>query len=192
MIRELTHTRIKAVDALWRELVRLEDYGGTARILADLFTVEELNAALQKGHKNVTGMFEECREKFGFGQGQPTEFFSDSPDLEAARPFVSDRLWSLFFVIRAIYGRLGILAAKSVDQKQYLDWRHDELLNELLGQVLAEDLIARSKKLKHSAFQQVICPNLEVAFLAEARQVLMGNVSGAPIENLPETRVKGF
>ena len=189
-LRELTPARISAVDTVWREVLRIDDYTSTPRFLADLFTTDELNRALQKGHKSLTGMFEECRDRFSLDT--PNELVAASADLSAIRPFVSDRLWSLFFVIRAIYGRLGILTAQSVDRKQYLDWRQDRLMNELLEQVLPEDIISHSKERTLSPFGRIICPNLEALFLEEARRVLDGNVSGAPIENLPETRVKGF
>ena len=190
---ELAEARIKAVDTLWRTLIMIDDYSGAARYLADLFTVEELNEVLRGERKGTLDvMFKECRERFSMhAPVEPPPEVTDSA-VKATRPFVSDKLWSLFFVVRAVYMRLGFLAAQSVEKEQYVDWRTDSGINQLLEQVLPRALILRSKELALSSFGTVISPSLEAAFLAEARQVLVGNVSGAPIENLPETRVKGF
>jgi hypothetical protein len=41
------------------------------------------------------------------------------------RPFVSQRLWSVYFIIRALHGRAGYLFEQSFKKKSYRDWRRD-------------------------------------------------------------------
>lgn len=132
---ELTDARIRAVDALWRELVRIDDLSSPARYLADLFTVEELNRVLQEGHESLSETFETCRDLFFSNTRQPETLLLGA-DVRATRPLVSDRLWYLFFVTRAIHMRLGYLAAKSLEQKRYVDWKGDSGMSQLLLRVL--------------------------------------------------------
>lgn len=182
------HRRVGAVDTLWSAILKIDDQISTARLLSDLYTVEELNHVLQKGHPTLTGLFAKCHEQFSVDT--PMGGLVTSKDMEVVRPFVSDRLWSLFFMIRAIYYRLGMLTAKSVDRKQYLEWRHDELIRKSLVKILPREIAVRVIENNASGFGSIICPNIEAIFLAEARLVLDGNLTGAPIEPVPETRVK--
>ena len=193
---ELATIRTNAIDVLWRTLGEIEKVTATAVMLNDLFVTEELNHALStggsgsKGAKNVMEMFEVCRDKAPLERPMPE--FLDSSDIRATRPFVSDRIWSLFFVLRGVHLRLLILAGWSVDKQTYLDWRDDKVINQLLCQALSQETIEHGKNRKLGGLGAVIRPGLENEFMAEARRVLEGDVRGGGIEELPEIRVAGF
>ena len=185
---ELAAKRIAAVDTLWRSIVGLGDHYSEVLSLLNICTPQELNDGLGGKHKGIMGMFEAGYKKSPLYEPGP---FSKDPDIPATRPFVSERLWSLFFVVRAVYGRLAVLMGMSYEKKQYVDWTTDGLTNTLVSRVLTEEVIEQGKS-RLGGFSQVICRNLETAFLGEARRVLDGNLTGGQIEDLPEIRVKGF
>ena len=186
---ELSAKRISAVDTLWRTIVMMGDHYSEVLSLLNICTPQELNDALGgKRHQGIMGMFETGYKKSPLCEPGP---FARDPDIPATRPFVSERLWSLFFVVRAVYGRLAVLMGMSYEKKQYVDWTTDNPMNALISRVLTPEVIAQGKN-RLGGFSQVICGNLETAFLEEARRVLDGNLTGGQIQDLPETHVKGF
>lgn len=185
---ELAAKRVSAVDTLWRHIVGMEDHYSELLSLLNICTPQELSDALDGKHQGIMGMLESGYKKSPLREPGP---YVTNPDIPATRPFVSERLWSLFFVIRAVYGRLAVLVGMSYEKKQYIDWATDDLMNTLVGRVLAPEVIARGKK-RLGGFSNVICRNLETAFLEEARRVLDGNLTGGRIQDLPEVRVRGF
>jgi hypothetical protein len=57
-------------------------------------------------------------------------------DAEKERPFVSPRLWGIFFIIRAVYGRLGYLCERSFEERRFIDWRADSGIDQQLRTTL--------------------------------------------------------
>ena len=184
---ELGAKRIAAVDTLWRNIVGMGDYYSDAFSLVRLCTPQELTNVLGGKHPALMRFFEANYKKSPLcGELAPN---MTDPDIPATRPFVSDRLWSLFFVIRAVHGRLNYLLATSYENKQYSDWTTDDFMNKLVRQVLAPEIITQGKN-RLGGFADVICRNLETAFLEETRRVLDGDLTGGQIQDLPEVRMR--
>ncbi len=184
---ELSAKRIAAVDSLWRSVVGMRDYYSDALSLVGLYTAQELNDVLGGKHPTLMGIFEANYRKTPL-RGELAPHMTD-PDIPATRPFVSDRLWSLFYIIRAVHGRLNFLVGTSYEKRQYVDWTTDDLINNLVSQVLAPEVITQGKN-RLGGFSDVICRNLETAFLEEARRVLDGDLTGGQIQDLPEVRMQ--
>ncbi|WP_420617293.1 toll/interleukin-1 receptor domain-containing protein [Candidatus Palauibacter sp.] len=182
MIGKATHTdglRAKTVNGvalLWRSLVDIKDEASTALYFDAIILPEECDDALRgavgKGPDNVRAMFEACRDKSPLDR--PVPAFVSDPNIDATRPFVSQRLWSLYTTIRAVHLRLLILAGWSFDRKQYIDWRDDDIVNEHLRQFFSPEDIEQIKAQRLGAFSNGISPKLEDEFLKEARRILDG------------------
>ena len=166
----------------------MSDHYSEVLSLVRICTPQELNDVFVGKHPKLMGLFEAGYKKSPLHE--PGPLLTD-PNIPATRPFVSDRLWSLFFVVRAVYGRLAVLMGMSYQNKQYVDWTTDDLMNTLVSLVLTPEVIAEGKN-RLGGFSDVICRNLETAFLEEARRVLDGNLTGGPIQDLPETQVRGW
>lgn len=162
------------VDLLWRSIGNIKEEASTAFYLDALVLSEECNDALSgaagKGPDNVRAMFEACRNKSSLDQ--PAPVFLRDPNIDAARPFVSERLWSLYTTIRAIHLRLLLLAGWSYDRKHYIDWRGDEIVNEHLQQMFALEEVDQIKAQRMGALSKIVIPRLEAEFLTEARCIL--------------------
>ena len=137
---ELAARRVHSVDVLWQTFLKIEEATSTIVFLNDLCTPEELQHAIStggdggSGATNIWNVFEEYCNKTPLEV--PVPELSEDSDIRATRPFVSDRLWSLFCVLRAVRLRFVILAGWSVDRRIYIDWREDKVINQLLVRAL--------------------------------------------------------
>lgn len=92
---------------------------------------------------------------------------SGANEANKERPFISHRLWSIFFVINAVYGRFCFLLANSFKEKRFVDWRSDSGVDQLLRSILPNDAVGRVKKLQFGGMQTAI-DYLQNQFLTEA------------------------
>jgi hypothetical protein len=89
-------------------------------------------------------------------------------DVDQYRLFVSDRLWSIFFIIRALYGRLGVLYHFSFEEGAYRDWRKDGVFTSHAKALLGEAFFQQFKDVPFHALSQIL-GSAEAEFLKEAR-----------------------
>jgi len=90
-----------------------------------------------------------------------------SVDPEKERPFVSNRIWSIVFALRALYGRAALLMQNSFLDRKYKDWRADSGTEQILRGMLPAPLVD-SIKLKPTGGLSAAIDYLERQFLAEA------------------------
>jgi hypothetical protein len=93
------------------------------------------------------------------------KFMAINPDKE--RPFVSHRIWSLFFVVRQIYGRAVYLVETSYRDRKYNDWRLDSGFDQILRSMLPGAIFDNLKQKQMGGLSAAI-DQLEAQFLAEA------------------------
>jgi len=88
---------------------------------------------------------------------------------EAARerPFVSQRLWSIYFVIQAMYGRTALLLTNSFKEEQYKNWRNDSGCDQLLRAILPGHTVEHLKAMEAAGLRSAV-DYLEDQFLTEA------------------------
>lgn len=165
-----------AVELLWHTLGHIKEETSPALYFDALVHPKECDDALRgavgEGPDNVRAMFEACRDRYPLDRRDPA--FVDNPSIDAVRPFVSDRLWSLYGTIRAIHVRLLILACWSYDRQQYIDWRDDEIVNRHLQQMFTHKEVAQIKARRLGAIDDIVVAKLDAEFLAEARRILEG------------------
>jgi hypothetical protein len=90
---------------------------------------------------------------------------SDEADKE--RLFVSPRLWSLFFVLRGLYGRTALLISNSYNEGRFVDWRVDGGCDQLLRAFMPAKLLERVRGQPIGGLQTAF-EFLEAQFVAEA------------------------
>lgn len=88
------------------------------------------------------------------------------------RPFVSQRLWAIYHVLQAVYGRTAFLLANSFKEECYKSWREDGGCDQLLRASLPAHVVDYLKTMESSGIRSAL-DQLEDLFLAEAgmRQV---------------------
>jgi hypothetical protein len=88
-------------------------------------------------------------------------------DAAKERPFVTHRLWSVFFVLQGIYGRTALLLTNSYKERRLVDWRTDSGCDQLLRAILPAQAIEHAKGQEIGGLRTAI-DYLESQFLAEA------------------------
>ena len=80
---------------------------------------------------------------------------------------MSHRLWSVFFIIRAVYGRTALLLTNSFKEHKFLNWRDDEGCGQLFRAILSAQTVDHIFELGMNGLRTGI-DHLENQFLAEA------------------------
>jgi hypothetical protein len=88
-------------------------------------------------------------------------------DAAKDRPFVTHRLWSVFFVLQGMYGRAALLLTNSYKEHRFVNWRQDSGCDQLLRAILPAQAVDQAKGKQIGGLQTAI-EHLESQFLAEA------------------------
>jgi hypothetical protein len=88
-------------------------------------------------------------------------------DYTKERPFVKNRIWSIVFVISAVYGRAGLLITNSYKKNTYQDWRKDSGIDQLLRSILPSNIVQQIQDKKFAGLRTAI-DHLENQLLIEA------------------------
>ncbi len=168
---------IDSVSALWGLIVQMKhDFSGMVTF-DSLFLANEAAEAFQDegSHQNLIAFVEKHRNEFDnlAANGAVLE-----PNLDRHRLFCGDKLWLIFFIVRAVYMRSSLLIARSFQKHDFDDWRKDDGIRQLLSAVLLtafiDDLRAREIGGLSIAISQ-----LEAEFLHEATRVMSGSMAMA-------------
>ena len=164
---------IETVTALWGLIVTMKHTFASMVTFDDIFLANEAAEAFQdeEAHANLIGFVEQHRNEFDnlAANGAVLE-----ANLAKHRLFCGDRLWLLFFVIRAVYMRASLLIARSFQTHDYLDWRKDDGIRQLLSAALPEALVADVRARVAGGLTLAI-DQLEARFLHEATRVMSGS-----------------
>lgn len=169
---ELRGKVVAAVELLWdmTRAVQREFSGVTS--LEMILLPEEITEALQGQRASifVTAVDDFRHESHLMEIMSRLEAFS----IEKSRLFVSDRLWLIVYVTRAVHGRIAHLLQRSFEEGRYLSWRDDNAILSLAGSVFSTELIDTAKGSQIAGLQMIL-GNLEAEFLKEARRVMSGS-----------------
>jgi hypothetical protein len=158
--------QVAAVDTLWKIIKALRDEFSDIVFVDTIYTQEEindyfarvdgrpisLNLHIYRGRNAFAAKFERAGE----------------PQAEAERPYISHELWQVFFIIRAVHGRMAFLIEKSFGEESYQDWRSDIGIDQQLRAVLPPETVQHLKSLTSHGLQSVF-DTLEQYFLVQAR-----------------------
>lgn len=157
--------QLQAVESLWKTIRAMRSEFGQLIFADTLYTREELERFFKTGWpRNMSHMTEYANGNVVMGK------FKTVAAMEAdhERPFVSHRLWSVYFIVRALYGRVGYLFEESFKKKTYCDWRKDSGSDQLLRTILPSNVVEQVKALSVYGLQSAF-DHLEEQFMAEAK-----------------------
>jgi hypothetical protein len=163
----LTHQRqIQAVESLWQIVRNLGNEFSMVIFVDTILLASEQNAYFRNG---AHGDFMICVKEYADINTALNKMKTAGAldDASKERPFVSHRLWSVFFVLQAVYGRSALLLTNSYKFRKLEDWREDSVSDQLLRAILPPSIVDEAKARTIGGLRMTI-DNLESRFLAEA------------------------
>lgn len=162
----LTRQRqIQAIEQLWQVVRSLNSEFSLAIFVDTVLTASELDAYFTKReHAQIADCIREYAD-----MNVPLRKFASAGANEAGRerPFVTNRLWSIFFVLQGLYGRTSLLLSSSYKENRFINWRVDSGCDQLLRAILPAHVVAHAKAQTTGGLATAI-EYLESAFLTEA------------------------
>jgi len=162
----LTRQRqIQAVEHLWQVLRNLGSAFSPVAFVDSIFTPLELDAYFGEGeHASIADFIREYADT-----NLPLRKFANAgiDDAVKERPFVTNRLWSVFFVLQGVYARTALLLTNSYKEGRFVDWRTDSGCDQLLRAILPAQAVEHAKGQLIGGLRAAI-DSLESQFLAEA------------------------
>ena len=162
----LTRQRqIQGIEHLWRVVRTLSSEFGLVVFIDTILTSQELDAYFRgREHADVA----DCLREYADMSVALRKLVSTGAN-EAARerPFVTHRLWSIFFVLQAMYGRTALLVSNSYKEHRFVDWRKDNGCDQLLRAILPAQVVEHARRQEIGGLRAAI-DGLESQFLAEA------------------------
>ncbi len=156
--------RMKAVDELWREVVRIRSEAPVAIGFQDILLRSELSEP--KALQDLSDLVQEnMAEPILRGTG-----------VERVRPFVGEPLYLQCFIYRAVTGRVGYLLEKGLKAGNLTPWYEDDGIHQLLGHVLTMDEIRQFKQLDISQLHWVQNA-IEAKILDGMQRLIAGEIS---------------
>jgi hypothetical protein len=162
----LTHQRqIQAIEHLWQVVRNLGGEFSLVVFVDNILTAQELEAYFKD---RIYNHIADCVREYA-DMNLPLRKFASAGANEAAkeRPFVTHRLWSVFFVLQAMYGRTALLLTNSYKERRFVNWRTDSGCDQLLRAILPAQAVDHAQGRELGGLQTAI-DYLENQFLAEA------------------------
>jgi len=163
----LTHQRqIEAVERLWQVLRNLSHEFSSVVFIDTILLPSELEAFFREGEN---GQIADCLGEYADDRNLALRKLASAGanDADSERPFVTNRVWSVFFVLRAIYARAAILVTISYKERKFSNWRTDTGCDQLLRAILPAKAVDHAKSQAIGGLRNAI-ESLESQFLAEA------------------------
>ncbi len=166
---------IEAVSELWATVVKMrEKFSGLTAFDAFILAEEaELAFANQNDPQNQR-ILEFVRPHQGGLENELRESTLFSSDLDRHRLFCGDKLWLIFYAIRAVLMRGSLLMSWSFERHEFQDWRKDHGMSQLFGMVIPADVVAQARNSKFNGLSMLVS-RLEAEFLHEAARVMSGS-----------------
>jgi hypothetical protein len=157
--------QIEAVDHLWQVVRNLSSEFGFSVFVDSILTASELDAHFREGeHAQVADCIREYADQNFVLRKMDS---AGANNAEKERPFVTNRLWSVFFVLRGFYGRTALLLTNSYKESRFVNWRTDSGCDQLLRAILSAAVVELARGQVVGGLRTAI-DSLESQFLAEA------------------------
>jgi hypothetical protein len=162
----LTRQRqIQAVEHLWQVARNLSREFRFVVFVDTILTSQELDAYFKDGEFSHIA---DCVCEFADMNHAIRKIDSaGGNEVAKERPFVTHRLWSVFFVLQGMYGRTALLLSNSYKECRFLNWRTDTGCDQLLRAILPVRAVEHAKGQEIGGLRTAI-DYLENQFLAEA------------------------
>jgi hypothetical protein len=161
-----THQRqIQAVEHLWQVLRNLSSEFSPIVFVDTMLTSQELEAYFKD--REYDYIVDRVREYADMNLALRKFVSAGANEAAKERPFVTHRLWSIFFVLQAMYGRTALLLTNSYKEHRFVNWREDGGCDQLLRAILPAQAVEHAKGQAIGGLRTAI-DYLESQFLAEA------------------------
>lgn len=161
----LTQRRIQSVEHLWQVVHNLSSEFSLVVFVDTILTPSELDAYFREGtHAQFADCIRECAD-MNFPARKLAS--AGANDATKERPFVTNRLWSIFFVLQGLYARTALLLTNSYKESRFVDWRTDSGCDQLLRAILPAQAVEHAKGQPFGGLRTAV-DLLESQFLAEA------------------------
>lgn len=125
--------QLQAVENVWQMACKARELFGPIIFVDSFMLAKEMDEFFKTGaHAIVMAPFNAYRDQITALQQLA------SLNIEKERPFISHKLYAVFFVLSSLYGRTALLIQLSFKRQVYQDWRDDEPLKRMLLSVLPE------------------------------------------------------
>jgi hypothetical protein len=162
----LTHQRqLQAVEQLWQVVRNLSSEFSLVVFVDNILIESELNAYFTA--REYAQVADCLREYADVSVALRKLATAGANEAAKERPFVTPRLWSIFFVLQGVYGRTALLLTNSYKEHRLIGWRTDSGCDQLLHAILPAHLVKNAKGQVVGGLRTAI-DYLESAFLAEA------------------------
>ncbi|MFN7938348.1 MAG: hypothetical protein U0R19_33780 [Bryobacteraceae bacterium] len=162
----LTRQRqIQAVEHLWQVVRNLSGEFNLVVLVDTVLAPSELDAYFKEGEYAQIADF--IREYADMNVPLRKLACAGAHDAVNERPFVTNRLWSIFFVLQGLYTRTSLLLTSSYKESRFMNWRTDSGCDQLLRAILPAHVVEYAKGQAIGGLRTAI-DSLEREFLAEA------------------------
>lgn len=163
---------VASVTGLWAHMLLIRDRFGTSVGFDSTFTAEEAGLAFRgTDHPNLLE-YVRAFECDMFANPLFTEL--NGNEMDRHRLFSGDRLWLIFHIFRAVHLRYGYLLTQSFERRDFVDWRKDNGIGQLLGSVLSKSDVSSVRAMDLGGLVAATS-RLEADFLHEATRVMSGS-----------------
>jgi hypothetical protein len=157
--------QLQAVETLWRTIGAMREELGQLVFVDTIYTRDELEGYFNsRWPQSMSHMTEYANRQTVISKFKTVK----AMEADQERPFVSHRLWSVYYIIRALYGRIGYLFEQSFAKKTYHDWRKDSGADQLLRTILPSGVVEQVMSFPVYGLQSAF-DHLEEQFMAEAK-----------------------
>lgn len=159
--------RLHAVEALWAVVLKLRVSTNLLRGLYDALVQGEHEAAIRNPENRL---LRDCNWK------KVAEMAEMGPQIEVHRPFLSERLWHLFFVYSFVLIRSCIVTLRAIAGEPFVIWYDDPGIRQILGAALTQN---EQAEIFSGRFPFSNCVDiLEGKILEESERVISGRRAG--------------
>ena len=163
--------KLDSIEKLWAELLRLKYQCPSILPLINVLTVEEYRQkySRQKYRELVS---EYPIEKIA-------DYIEDKENnVEKARPYIGEYLWSLFFAYRQVIGRILYLLYTGLEDENKAQWDKDKGIRQILNAVLTQNEIDEFDRIRLGKLA-LLQRKLEAKILTESQKLISGEELGA-------------
>jgi hypothetical protein len=179
---EIRARRLVAVEKMWNVFLQMNDKFSGVAFLDMILLPDELDDFFrgdwQKPRadylKGIVGRYAKEDATFNIFKE------SGAMEIETERPFYGEKIWIIFYVLRAVYGRCALLIARSLEKKQFQNWKDDQHLATVVGMVLPQKIVDTARAMRSQGLQAIIF-HLNQEFLVEADNLLSGTKTTAKL-----------
>jgi len=161
---------VASVETVWKAILKLREASYDIGFYADILTKEEWCDLPSNSQQRE-------RVKAIANAGEARQLLlKELEDVELARPFVGELIWSMFFVYRALVLRVAVIVEHDFDKGKLSYWYDDNGIQQFIKLLLTEEETHVVERYRISRYQQVRSLE-ETRILAEMNRIIAGHRS---------------